>query len=1614
MKIRNLQAFIQDRCAKKSERPSLDYLFKEDRNNEPFLYEILGSDGDVDTMVQNCASFAKDSEQQVFYEFVQNAFDANSKNLFFMMGQVEGSDYLLVVNDGEPFHTDRHTGNKSDKRDGQLFSFLNKGKSDKPNPLSIGKFGMGSKLMYSLLVDQSEEFSTSSLMKDALIDQRKAPYLISWSKGEQIDNFLLDRGGWDRSCGYDNEELLICKILCCYYPLEPGVSQVLFPDHEVSRLTKVINELVRPERLKIRLQKSGSILVLPLGEGKLDLLASNDHLDKIGKRLAPFATIITGYKEFSGKHLDRIWLNDREIIPITADTVQVEIEKRLGQKTDKYLYQFVFSPELHTEDCVNLYKALPVSDTVFNLNFIIDSLDLPTDDSRQGISEVQVASNNIRQAMTLLLPRLEQMMKEDKPMFDRIYDSLIVSRPNAEPVRTPFKEVIVPFLKSHVRTSDGEYHPLGEVVWLKCSTRIPLEKVGITDKFTITGDILKNYGGLGISIPSISFKDIMEVCDKQMLADWLKTLDAETYKSFHEESLELASEDESLCFLRTNKNNVFSYQEVTDARRHVFFGDDGTMQLFKSWEDVEYVELPMAEVKDSEELLWGKLYNNQDGYDSRQAKDFACSLLASIYKRLPDGRKKEVRSSFRILKNMKGEKDTFENLFQEKPEGSILYENFTLREPWPTSVDKSWFVTPGQTMDFINRNWERIVALDDWDLHSQNFVNDIVQAWSDDKEKKGKHVSLYLNQQGVPQDEPYSSIQGTLSDSVSEREYDALCELFGGNGIVPYKYRTVLTRPPFILGEIKFADLWKDGHDTSVQLSKRQMDAVLKVVKGFWDNYFVTENGQEFFVSRLHSNEKNIVCKKTLSDDERRQLLDAGFHVIPAAYSAERQNLSVTEEPQVMLEVLSKIADPLSLLSLIKEIPLSNVLNYFFLKIGQLHFGTDPVAEDDARWKLMKWVAESQGSYKGKLWSIIDYKGKKLPDKLRPNSVSVENGKQYLVYDILPNLEEDDILVMDLKGHLPDGPWFEETYCQERREAITAEKVYDELKSHALNVRQLEFALDFAINGNGAVSLLRLSSTASLRDALDMIASRGFKGFYKYLYVGGFNPSSQIYASEELLVPSEKIPQEITEWVKSNEDEILKLFENRLHAGHEVIRLREEMLKGSSPAPLDKVKQQDYWILENTKKWLLSMQEQGKISFHLDSASSKGIQILQGLVNEADYGNLPLLRCDFTISGSGEMASQLDYLDSNDVVFLDSNSRRLYKKLCLLLRKNNMVASDVLREKNIYMPLANETLMRKHRLANNPRMTIRQVASLNSSWKEWDDRTYIRWKGLPVSENIRIFVSEDLIANKLSLVENESCLLEIPLAENENYGIIDDAKGKIETVCVRYPNGTDENVYKALEKQVVPNVERFQVPFIALQGLKLEELMAKPEIDPKKAELAQNITLEDLLKMNDGRHRLVEEKETKVNNITGFLGECIFKGYADRKHHRVEWSSQEGEGRYDFLLDDETMVDVKTNVLTLADGKSPFYLHLSQMQFLRADNPPKYYICRLSLTDLGITEEYKELGKEFGIETDPSENDLLKQKCKDMAEKYWNSNSVEQFESNIRLYWIKDTFKDVD
>lgn len=62
-------------------------------------------------------------------------------------------DYLIVLNNGEPFYTDFDIFEDRDDenetiRDGQLYNFLAKGKSLKRNDIKkLGKYGPGSKLL---------------------------------------------------------------------------------------------------------------------------------------------------------------------------------------------------------------------------------------------------------------------------------------------------------------------------------------------------------------------------------------------------------------------------------------------------------------------------------------------------------------------------------------------------------------------------------------------------------------------------------------------------------------------------------------------------------------------------------------------------------------------------------------------------------------------------------------------------------------------------------------------------------------------------------------------------------------------------------------------------------------------------------------------------------------------------------------------------------------------------------------------------------------------------------------------------------------------------------------------------------------------------------------------------------------------------------------------------------------------------------------------------------------------------------------------------------------------------------------------------------------------------
>ena len=206
MKIRDISQYIKALCGEVD-------LSKIGTNKELLLQKIYGqspSEKQVDSVISDAASFASNAEEQLFYEFVQNAYDADADSLFFYANQ----KYLIVLNNGKPFYTDFDIFESDNVSEGQLYSFLAKGKSLKRDaPGMMGKYGQGSKLLYTLLTKVDFDLGNEKLLINAIKNDKKGPYLISWNNRNQLANLLLKQPDWVPSQGDDYENnILFAKV----------------------------------------------------------------------------------------------------------------------------------------------------------------------------------------------------------------------------------------------------------------------------------------------------------------------------------------------------------------------------------------------------------------------------------------------------------------------------------------------------------------------------------------------------------------------------------------------------------------------------------------------------------------------------------------------------------------------------------------------------------------------------------------------------------------------------------------------------------------------------------------------------------------------------------------------------------------------------------------------------------------------------------------------------------------------------------------------------------------------------------------------------------------------------------------------------------------------------------------------------------------------------------------------------------------------------------------------------------------------------------------------------------------------------------------------------------
>ena len=400
MKVRDLRQYITALCGGKD---TIDAL---GTDKEYFLEKMSGAGQKVNALISGAASFANNAKEQLFYEFVQNAYDASADSLFFYAND----EYLIVLNNGEPFYTDLDIFESDDPRDGQLYNFLAKGKSLKLEDASkLGKYGQGSKLLYTLLADVNNNANTEELLKEAIVKNKKGPYLISWSNKAQLDALLINGDEWTAAQA-DNidDNLLFAKILMSYYPIAPGQNSSFFTNEEAAKAIAAFDSLIDPRR-NMHFLTRGTALIVPLGEGKYESIVANSNLQNVRSRLGGFASITADLDHNKGKYLKHIYVMGEEVEQQSVQSIFIEFENE-GRFFE---YHFAFNPAFSEKNVVNFFKGLPILQTKYRLGFIVDSQVFDIDDSRQRITDTDKTGSQLRLAFSKLIEKLEELRITD-------------------------------------------------------------------------------------------------------------------------------------------------------------------------------------------------------------------------------------------------------------------------------------------------------------------------------------------------------------------------------------------------------------------------------------------------------------------------------------------------------------------------------------------------------------------------------------------------------------------------------------------------------------------------------------------------------------------------------------------------------------------------------------------------------------------------------------------------------------------------------------------------------------------------------------------------------------------------------------------------------------------------------------------------------------------------------------------------------------------------------------------------------------------------------------------------------------------------------------------------
>ena len=1461
MRIRDISQYIIALCGEED-------LSKIGSNKELLLQKIYGQDPSKDqvkSVISDAASFASNAEEQLFYEFVQNAYDANADSLFFYANK----EYLIVLNNGKPFYTDFDIFESDKINEGQLYNFLAKGKSLKRGDAKMmGKYGQGSKLLYTLLTKVDDREENENLLIDAIFNKKKGPYLISWYNRNQLSNLLLKKPVWDSAQGDDFENnILFAKILMSYYPIAPGVDETLFSTQEALDAIEAFDTLVNPRR-NLHFLNRGTALIIPLGEGQFDRITTNDNLERVKTRLGGFASITRDQERNEGKTVDHIYVMGEEIEQHEVRSVFTEFEV----EGKPFYYHFAFNPIFAERNFVNLFKGLPILETKLRLGFIIDSQKFDVDSSRQRINDKAKTQVQLMRAFNELVRKLKEIKKSESAKFDYIYKAILASRiPDGEDfayIRYSFKEVFKPFFEEFVLTSSGAYEKRENVRSYSSSAQIPLSKIGITSYKWIDSDIKCDlHRCLGIDVVETDLSTILSDADAAKLQTWIKSLSKKDYSSFQKvaDAHKTEGNVSSLKLFRTNKGNLYSFAEL-QSNVNVFYAiEEGV-----PFGECEHLENLLTDIDISVYVsqLFDKIKANIEAF---RANDSVCEDAANLLSWIIGKNESylgKVKSQIKLLPNWHDEYLAFDELFDERPQGTILFDNYVVKGKLPKAIkDGKWLLSPSSqkrpTWQWVVDHWDSLKNEDGWGDNTHKYISDVktvFKALGQELTTNEAKLTLYLDEKGKPTDVLHAIVNNV--SRLTEGEYNLLDEKVSHLRLLPYEYQAELQESPFRVETIQSSNIVNEGLIADENLLK----VFIKITDSYLNLYRTQENRGKFTITRTSSGMNYI---DDVSADLKQELLNAGFYHIPRAVQeilkTESTKYHFVSNDIMLVSAIKKIADPFKLLPFVKNANV-NVLNAFFDGIKTINIDK-VLTKVSNKWQVIELAVQrssEEHNYIETVFNAIRHNGFKLPNSIIQQFVSIGD-HQYYLYDLDEDYKVDNEIIDSFFKCLPSQneiDFFKSNYYDGKEEAVSAESLYDKLYGTYLSIEQLRFCIDYSIANDADYYELEISDDDKVEDALDMILNNNFYGFDKYFKMPDVDYDLHVCAPQNLLLEEERLPANIQKWIDCH-PAILPLLTCLATASSSFISARKALLEDTPFSDFAEFSDADNDVnIDTTIKWSINK----KFTFVYGSERFKTMMsIIETL--PSDYNGMPFLRYN------GEVAPKTDEESTPRPTF----TLERYKDDCSFLsiyswanqfedqlEKSKKLADYI--KKNVVYVYGENDLLFNHGLKNKPRWTIRTTVE-DKEFPEYSDPIYEMWKKLHESNGITIHISEKPIVMNFMVLAAKSNVYKEKMNDSE-YGYYEDAK----RVVIQQPNKDGLSVVKTIAKHI-GSMNFLKEPFIALQSLYIdnyEMLQNSYQNGTGSGENSSNLSL-DSSDLNE------EQAQKALNNITVETAENLDK-----------------------------------------------------------------------------------------------------------------------------------------